>query len=92
MKTLFKDDYIHLGADEVHHDCWKSNPEIREFMSSEGLKDYNELEQYYIRRTIKNVADIGYKYMIWQDPIDKGLQVGITNCPIKAGQCVLHTN
>lgn len=77
MKQLFKDEYIHLGADEVWHDCWKSNPEIKEFMTLENIKDYNELEQYYIKRTISNVVDIGYKYMIWQDPIDKGMKVSL---------------
>ena len=28
VKNLFKDEFIHLGGDEVPFNCWKSNPNI----------------------------------------------------------------
>lgn len=75
IKSLFKDDFIHLGMDEVYYDCWLSNPSIKDFMQSYGLSNVSQVEQYYVENTLKNVKDIGYKYMTWQDPVDNGVKV-----------------
>ncbi|KAH7955944.1 hypothetical protein HPB52_005262 [Rhipicephalus sanguineus] len=66
----FKDKYIHLGMDEVYYSCWESSPEIAEFMREQGFDAVNQVEQYYVKRTLANVQNLGAKYMIWQDPID----------------------
>lgn len=73
VRSLFPDDYMHLGMDEVYYACWKSNPHIKAFMEKNGMTDYHEIEQYYVRNAIKVVKDIGYKYMTWQDPVDNGV-------------------
>lgn len=70
----FKDDYIHLGMDEVYYSCWESSPEIADFMRKHGFTDVNQVEQYYVNRTLRNVQALGSKYMIWQDPIDNGVK------------------
>uniref|UniRef100_T1IVE0 Beta-hexosaminidase n=1 Tax=Strigamia maritima TaxID=126957 RepID=T1IVE0_STRMM len=74
VKTVFKDEYIHLGMDEVYYGCWRSNPDIEQFMQKKGFAKISQVEQYYTQRLIKDVADIGYKYMAWQDPIENGFQ------------------
>ncbi|XP_013774138.1 beta-hexosaminidase subunit alpha-like [Limulus polyphemus] len=74
IKDVFVDDYIHLGMDEVYYACWESNPNIKKFMEENNMTTINEVEQYYVKRTLANVKDIGYKYMIWQDPIDNDVQ------------------
>lgn len=71
----FPDEYIHLGMDEVNYSCWNSSEEIPDFMEKNGLKELHEVEEYYVRRTIENVKKIGYKYMMWQDPVDNGVTV-----------------
>lgn len=76
LKEVFPDEYIHLGMDEVYYACWKSNPEILSFMQANGWTQMNQVEQYYVRRTLENVKNINYKYMIWQDPVDNGVRVG----------------
>jgi len=75
IRSLFVDEYIHLGMDEVYYECWKSNPDIKKFMQSLDLKNVSEVEQYYVRKTLQNVKDIGYKYMVWQDPVDNGVKL-----------------
>ncbi|XP_013787254.1 beta-hexosaminidase subunit beta-like [Limulus polyphemus] len=74
VKDVFKDEYIHLGMDEVYPGCWKSNPDIKDFMERNGMTKISEVEQYYVDRTLANVKSMGYKYMIWQDPIDNGVK------------------
>ena len=44
-------------------------------MTKNNLKNVAEVEQYYVRRTLENVKNLGAKYMIWQDPIDNGVKV-----------------
>lgn len=44
-------------------------------MEEHNYTDYNQVEQHYVKRTLKNVKDTGYKYIIWQDPIDNDVQV-----------------
>lgn len=75
VRGLFPDEYIHLGMDEVYYDCWKSNPGIAEFMKLNNYTDINQVEQYYVRKTLKKVREIGYRYMTWQDPVDNGVKV-----------------
>ncbi|XP_064478689.1 beta-hexosaminidase subunit beta-like isoform X3 [Ornithodoros turicata] len=75
VADTFKDEYLHLGMDEVSYDCWKSSPEIKEFMEQHCMSDVNEVEQYYIRRTFEKLEGSGSKLMIWQDPIDNDVQV-----------------
>lgn len=74
VKQVFVDEYIHLGMDEVYYACWKSSPEIKEFMKEHNYTDYNQVEQHYVKKTLKNVKDVGYKYIIWQDPIDNEVE------------------
>lgn len=80
FKSVFKDQFIHLGMDEVTYSCWKSSPEIAKFMAEHNMKAYHEVEEYYVKRTLANVKDVGYKYLIWQDPVDNGVKV---NCQFK---------
>lgn len=52
-----------------------SSPIIANFMKENGMKNINEIEQYYVRKTVANVKDVGYKYITWQDPVDNDVVV-----------------
>ncbi|KAL3318064.1 hypothetical protein Ciccas_003278 [Cichlidogyrus casuarinus] len=58
VKTVFPDDYIHLGGDEVSFNCWASNPEVKVFMQHMNITSYANLESYYIERLGKIVAQL----------------------------------
>ena len=76
VATVFKDDYVHLGGDEVSFDCWMSNPEIQAFMKAKGwTENYNLLEQFYEQALIKIVEKTGKKYIVWQEIFDNGLKI-----------------
>ena len=77
IRDVFVDEYIHLGMDEVYYDCWQSNPQIAQFMRDMEFNQISDVENYYVRRTLENVKQLGYKYMTWQDPVDNGVQVNI---------------
>lgn len=74
LKGVFPDEYIHLGMDEVYYDCWKSNPNISEWMSKMNMSDYHELEAYYSSNVLKIARDLNKKVTVWQDVYDNGVR------------------
>ncbi|XP_050043064.1 beta-hexosaminidase subunit beta-like isoform X2 [Dermacentor andersoni] len=73
---VFPDQYIHLGGDEVSFDCWKSNPNIKNFMAMIGISgDYKKLEEFYIQRLLKIVQEVRKSYMVWQEVFDNNVEI-----------------
>ncbi len=61
LKSVFKDEYIHLGNDEVYYECWKSNPNISQWMQERNMTEYHELEAYYTNRLLNITRGLGKK-------------------------------
>ena len=70
VKMFDKSDFYHFGGDEVNVDaCWSSNPEIQQYMEEHGLKDGNELFDYFnaeIQTIINNFTDKPVVHWIWE--------------------------
>lgn len=75
---------LHAGMDEVFYACWKSSPEIAKFMAAHGMKEHHELEEYYVEKTLENVKQLGYKSIIWQDPVDNGVKVNSSSSTVNS--------
>lgn len=75
FKRVFPDEYVHLGMDEVYYACWNSSPVVAEFMKQHNWTSMHQFEQYHVKKTIKNVKDMGYKYILYQDPADNKVKV-----------------
>jgi len=78
MSTLFPDQIMHIGGDEVHDAHWNENPQIQSFIKENDLKDSHDLQAYFNIRLQKLLAGHGKFMMGWDEIIHPDLpQEGI---------------
>jgi hexosaminidase len=68
MASLFPDKYFHIGGDEGNGKQWDANPKIQAFMRTHGLKNNQDLQEYFNQRVQKMVSKHG-KIMVGWDEI-----------------------
>lgn len=100
---IFPSKYIHIGADEVEKDTWKKDDACKALMEKEGLKDYNELQSYFVKRIQKYLKSKGREMICWDDALEGGLDketdimywrywvAGVAQKTVEAGHHVIFT-
>lgn len=73
---LFPFEYIHMGGDECAKNFWETNPQIKELMEREKLKDMHEVQSYFVGRVNKIIGSKGKKMMGWDEILEGGLVEG----------------
>ncbi|MBO9619238.1 MAG: family 20 glycosylhydrolase [Niabella sp.] len=73
VMALFPSKYIHVGGDEVDKTTWKHCERCQRRMQSEGLKNVEELQSYFIRRMEKFLLANGRKLIGWDEILEGGL-------------------
>jgi hexosaminidase len=73
VMAIFPSKYIHVGGDEVEKDSWKKCSKCQARMKTEGLKDENELQSYFIRRMEKFLTSKNRKLIGWDEILEGGL-------------------
>ncbi|EOD2821405.1 beta-N-acetylhexosaminidase [Providencia stuartii] len=67
LTTIFPDEYIHIGGDEVDPTQWKNNPAIQEFMQKNNLKDTHALQAYFNQRLEQILTKHNRKMVGWDE-------------------------
>ncbi|XP_075212922.1 beta-hexosaminidase subunit alpha-like [Lycorma delicatula] len=76
IANVFHDNYLHLGGDEVDFKCWKSNPNITQFMVKNNITTYEDLESYYIKKLLEIVQnELHTKTIVWQEVFDNKVKI-----------------
>ncbi|MES1227444.1 MAG: beta-N-acetylhexosaminidase, partial [Armatimonadota bacterium] len=70
---LFPSKVVHIGGDEVDKYLWNHCDDCQKRMKTEGLKDAEELQSYFIKRIDKYVASKGRRLMGWDEILQGGL-------------------
>jgi hexosaminidase len=76
ISALFPFEYIHMGGDECAKNFWEINPQIKELMQREKLKDMHEVQSYFVGRVNKIISSKGKKMMGWDEILEGGLVEG----------------
>jgi hexosaminidase len=75
--SLFPSSYIHIGADEVDKTAWSHSDLCKSFMKEKGIKDYEELQTYFVHKVANYIQSKGKKVITWDDAIDGELDPSI---------------
>ncbi|CAB3368037.1 Hypothetical predicted protein [Cloeon dipterum] len=73
IAEVFPDRYFHVGGDEVSKECWKSNPDINNWMRENNISGlYNKLESFYINKAVHLIYSLNMSTIVWQEVFDNG--------------------
>lgn len=78
VAELFPSELIHIGGDECPKERWKECPDCQARIRSEGLKDEEELQGYFIRRIQAHLEKLGKRFVGWDEILEGGLPPGGT--------------
>jgi hexosaminidase len=75
IASVFPEQYLHLGGDEVSFACWLENKDVRDFMLRHKFTGA-DLENYYEGRLLDIVGGPKVKksYMVWQEIFNNGVK------------------
>lgn len=71
--SLFPGKYIHIGGDEVPKDRWSECSKCQQRIKTEGLKDEEELQSYFIKRISSYLNSKGKTVIGWDEILQGGL-------------------
>lgn len=70
---MFPSEYIHVGGDEASRQAWKTCPNCRKIIESEGISDMAELQSWVMKRVEKIVEKYGRKMIGWDEILEGGI-------------------
>jgi len=73
VAALFPGPYIHIGGDEADKTRWKECKLCQKRIKTEGLKNEEELQSYFIRRAEKMLHKLGKRLIGWDEILEGGL-------------------
>lgn len=66
---LMKDNYVHLGGDEVDTSCWSKTPSIASWLSEQNMTA-DEGYAYFVKRAAEIVLQQGHRPVQWVEVFD----------------------
>ena len=78
VMTLFPEQKIHIGADEVKKEEWAKCAHCKKRMEKEGLKDLDELQSYFVQRIEKYLNKKKHSIIGWDEILEGGLAPNAT--------------
>lgn len=72
VANLFPGHYISIGSDEWPNGAWEKSPKCNALMKNLHLTDTDQLQNYFVRRVQKILADKGKAIAGWEELIKEG--------------------
>ena len=67
IATLFPDEYLHIGGDEVHPIQWQKSEKVQQYMAQKNVKDSHELQVHFNEKVQKILTKHKKKMMGWDE-------------------------
>ncbi|XP_039274796.2 beta-hexosaminidase subunit alpha-like isoform X1 [Styela clava] len=71
LKNLFPDEYIHIGGDEISHECWLTSSEFRKYMVKSRTTE-KEIHRMFIEGILQKARKLNLKPIAWDDVFSHG--------------------
>lgn len=71
---IFKDGYFHIGGDEAVKTRWKLCPDCQKAIKDLGLRNEEDLQQFFMSKVNRYLKEKGYKSIIWNWDIAHGIE------------------
>ncbi len=88
--SLFPDDHVHIGGDEVHPKAWQGIPHIDAFMAANALPDQRALQHRFTLRVCAILESLGRKAVAWDEVLghpSPGSHALPANLVVQAWRC-----
>lgn len=72
VADLFPSEYIHVGSDEIPKGAWTGSPQCLALMKEKGLKNTEELQNYFLKQIEKILQEKNKKMAGWEEIIKGG--------------------
>lgn len=73
VMEIFPSKYIHVGGDEATKTNWATCPNCKQRMQTEGLKNVEELQSYFITRMERFINAKGKRLIGWDEILEGGI-------------------
>jgi hexosaminidase len=73
VAELFPSKYIHIGGDEVIKKQWLESNFVQKLMKTQGLKNGEEVQSYFIKRVSKIITDLDKTLIGWDEILEGGI-------------------
>eukprot|EP00756_Hemistasia_phaeocysticola_P016550 Hpha_TRINITY_DN15482_c6_g2::TRINITY_DN15482_c6_g2_i5::g.172750::m.172750/K12373/HEXA_B; hexosaminidase len=66
---LFKDNFVHLGGDEVDTSCWSKTPAVADWLAKQNMTA-DQGYAYFVKRVAQMAIDQGHRPVQWSEVYD----------------------
>lgn len=78
VMTLFPEQKIHIGADEVEKEEWEKCPHCKKRMEQESLETLDDLQSYFVKRVGTYLNQHNHNIIGWDEILEGGLAPNAT--------------
>lgn len=64
---LFPSSYVHIGADEVEKDTWRTSQTCSDFMKANNLTNVKEIQSFFVQKLQEHLEAKGKTVIAWDD-------------------------
>jgi hexosaminidase len=75
MSSLFIDNTLHLGGDEIVFGCWLTNPTVANWMKEHQINTGPQLAQYFEDNLHMDIKNLNQTIVVWEDLFDNGVKL-----------------